>query len=75
MEEFFKWCMIINVGLLSFWAIIMVFARDGIYAIHNRFFPMSRQTHGILMFSFLGIFKIFLIIFNITPYVVLLILG
>ena len=75
LTTFFMWCTIFNVGLLSFWSIIFIFAPDFVFKKHSKWFPMSRETYNVASYSFLGIFKIFLIIFNIVPYLALLMIG
>ena len=72
---FFMWCTILNGGLLIFSSLICVFAGDWVYQMHSRWFPMPREAFNVAIYSFLGLFKIGLLIFNIVPYVALLIVG
>lgn len=73
--RFFMWCTIINGTLLIFWIIILIVAPDMVYRTQNRWFPISRETFNIIMYSFLGLFKIVFLIFNLVPWVALLIVG
>jgi hypothetical protein len=40
-----------------------------------KWFPIPRETFNVVIYSFLGVFKIFWLVFNVVPYVVLLIVG
>ncbi|MBW8002422.1 MAG: hypothetical protein FVQ80_10440 [Planctomycetes bacterium] len=72
---FFMWCTVINVGLLLLTSIVYMFFDDFSYRMTNRFFPISREAFDIAMICFIGLYKIFVIVFNIVPYVALLIIG
>ncbi len=69
------WCSIINAGLLILTFLMCAFASNMIYSIHSKWFPMSKETFNVVLYSFIGIYKIFLIAFNIVPYVALVIAG
>lgn len=72
---FFMWCTIINGSILILWSIFFVFAPDFIYRIQSNWFPIPRETYNVIIYSFLGLFKIVFIVFNLVPYVTLLIMG
>ena len=72
---FFMWCTIINGSLLAFWTVMFLLAPDVVYRTQSRWFPISRETFNVVMYSFLGLFKIVFLVFNIVPYLVLLIVG
>jgi len=69
------WCTIINGGLLAFWTVFAAFAPDLVYRTQSMWFPIPRETYNVVMYSFLGVFKIFFLVFNLVPYVALLIVG
>lgn len=75
LTSFFQWCTFISVGLLIFWTVIMIAMPDLVYRMHSKMFPMARETFNVVIYSFLGLFKIFVIVFNIIPYVALRILS
>jgi len=75
LTEFFMWCTILNTSLLSFWSIVFLLAPDLVYRTQSRWFPISRETFNVAMYCFLGLFKIALIVFNLVPYLALLIIG
>ena len=75
LTKFFMWCTIINLGLLILTSIACIFLADFSYRMNNRFFSISRETFNIAVFSFIALFKIVVIVFNIAPYIALLIIG
>lgn len=74
LTAFFMWSTLLNGGILIFWAMFILFTPDLVYRIQNKWFPMSRDTYNIIIYSFLGLFKLFFIFFNLVPYVALLII-
>ena len=46
-----------------------------VYRSQNRWFPIPRETFNVIIYSFLGLFKIVFLVFNVVPYVALLIVG
>ena len=75
MQAFFMWSTIINVALLAVSFVICAAARDWIYSVHSRWFPISREAFHVAIYSFLGLYKILILMFNVVPYVALLIVG
>jgi hypothetical protein len=75
LTNFFMWCTIINGGLLLLWTGISLLAPDLVYRTQNRWFPMPRETFTVVFYSFLGLFEIVFLVFNLVPYVALLIVG
>lgn len=73
LTTFFMWCTILNGGLFVLWAAFCVLAPDLVYRTQRMWFPMPRETFNVVIYSFLGAFKIFLLVFNVVPYVALLI--
>jgi len=75
LTAFFMWCTIINGGLLTFWTVMWLFIPDVVYYTQSRWFPLPRETFDVTMYAFLGLFKIVFLVFNLVPYVALLIVG
>jgi len=71
---FFMWCTIINAGLLVLSSLICVFAGEWIYRLHAKWFPMSRETFNVVLYSWLGLYKMAFLMFNLVPYIALLIM-
>jgi len=75
LTSFFMWCTIINGGLLIFWSTVFMAAPDVVYRTQRKWFPIPRETFDVVMYAFLGLFKIVFLVFNVVPYVALLIVG
>jgi len=75
LTAFFLWCTIINGGILILWTLFLVFAPDFVYRIQNRWFPIPRETYDVVIYAFLGLFKLLFLVFSVTPYLALLIVG
>ena len=75
LTSFFMWCTIINGGLLALWTSMFMVAPDMVYRTQSKWFPIPRETFDMVMYAFLGLFKIVFLVFNAVPYVALLIVG
>ncbi len=75
LTKFFMWCTIINGSILALWTLFCMFTPNLVYRTQSKWFPIPRETFDILIYSFLGLFKIFLLVFNVVPYVALVIVG
>lgn len=75
LTRIFMWCTIINGALLLLWISIFALDRDLVYRTQTRWFPITQETFVVVFYSFLGVFKIFFLVFNLVPYVALLIVG
>ena len=75
LTAFFMWCTIINGGLLALWTSMFMVAPDLVYRTQSKWFPIPRETFDIVLYAFLGLFKIVFLVFNVVPYVALLIVG
>ena len=75
LTTFFMWCTIINGGLLILWVLFFMCAPDLVYLTQSKWFPISRETFNVVFYSFLGLFKIVFLVFNVVPYIALLIVG
>ena len=70
---FFMWCTIINAGILIGSTIFFVFATDFIYRKHTKWFPMPRESFNVVVYSNLVMFEIVFVVFNLVPFVALVI--
>ncbi|MFW6456739.1 MAG: DUF6868 family protein [Planctomycetota bacterium] len=75
LTSFFMWCMIFDAGLLIVTFLMYLVAGDAIYRLHSRWFSISRETFDVVFYSFLGGMKILWWVFNVVPYIALLILA
>ena len=76
LTQFFMWCTILNIGLLllSFFLVAFGFGTDFVYRIHSKWFPMPMDTFNMALYLLIGVYKIFIFVFNLAPWVTLVII-
>jgi hypothetical protein len=74
LTSFLLWCTILNGSLLIFWALACMAAPDLVYRIQSRWFPIPKETFAVIIYSFLGLFKIAFLFFNLIPLLALLLI-
>ena len=67
-QDFLMWCTIINSTLLCLSSIMIVLLRKQLYKIHGRLFNLSEEQISITIYRFLGLYKIFILVFNAVPW-------
>jgi hypothetical protein len=72
---FFMWCTILNVVMLLLSSLICLCARDWVCGIHCKLFSISPETFNVAVYTFILLYKTFIIMFNFVPYIALLIVG
>ena len=75
LTELFKWMTIINIGIFILSSLLIMALRKIICRMHSKFFGINEDKISIILYGYLGIYKIFLIIFNIVPYLSLMIIN
>ena len=75
LTTFFMWGTIINGAFLAFWITMCILTPDLVYRTQSKWFPIPRETFNVVIYSFLGLYKIVFLVFNVVPYVTLLIVG
>ena len=74
-KAFFLWCTIINVAMLMLSFLACTFLGDFCYRMNSRWFPISKETFDVIFYSFIALHKLFIWVFNIVPYIALVIIG
>lgn len=74
-RDVFLWCTVINYGILLFWALIFITAREWMYRLHGRWFRLSAEQFDAIHYIGMAIYKIGIFLFCLVPYVALLIAG
>ncbi len=75
LTTFFLWCTILDGSILVVWTIFFVFAPDFAYRTQSKFFPISREAYNVVIYSAFAVFRILFVVFNLVPFVALLIVG
>ena len=74
LRTFLMWNVILNGALLSLMSVVFIFAGDRVYRLHHRWFPMPRETFTVVLYAFLGFYKILVYVFAVIPFVAVLIM-
>ncbi len=74
-RAFFGWCAIINGGLLILASLLVRFAGGWAFEMHNKWIPITEDSFHLAIYILLGFFKIIVVVFNLVPYVALVIIG
>jgi hypothetical protein len=69
------WCTLINYGLLIVWMLLMAAPREGLYRLWGRWFPLSAEQFDAINFGGIVLYKLLILVFNLVPYIALLIVG
>lgn len=75
LKAFFLWCTIVNAALLLLSSLACIFFGDFSYRMNNKFFSISRQEFNVILVSFIALYKIFVMAFNLVPYIALVIVA
>ncbi|MDP6045670.1 MAG: hypothetical protein QGH94_09235 [Phycisphaerae bacterium] len=68
-------CGLINMGMLMLWFAMMIFAHDWIYKMHTKWFKMSIERFDAIHYGGMGLFKLCIFVFNVVPWLALLIVA
>lgn len=75
LQSFFMWCSIINIVLLIAMFLVLTLGKEWAYSIHSRWFDISHRTFDLVLYCFLGIYKLLVWVFCIIPWIALSIIG
>jgi hypothetical protein len=75
LTQFFMWSSIINGSLLLFWTAFLMFAPNLVYRTQSFWFAIPQEKFTVIMYGFLGLFKLLILVFNIVPYLALIIIA
>ena len=67
------WCTVINYGVLLLWFLVFIFAHDWMHRLHGRWFRLTVEQFDAIHYTGMAIYKIGIILFNLVPYLALLI--
>ena len=73
--EFFKWMTIINIGLLLISTFAVMTMKSLMVKIHSKLFGVTETQISAVVYAYLGMFKVLIIVFNIVPYIALMMID
>ena len=65
------WSTLINMGILTLWFFLIVFAHDRIYQLHGKWFKLSEERFDAIHYAGMAFYKISIFLFNLTPFLAL----
>ena len=65
------WCAIINMCLLLWWFLFLVFAHDWVYFWHSKWVDIPVETFDAIHYAGIIFYKLAIFMLNIIPYVAL----
>ena len=71
LSKFLFWCVIVNYAILMIWFVAFIVARDRIYGIHSKWYPISSEQFNAINYSGIALYKILVLVFNLVPYIAL----
>ena len=69
------WCTLINMGMLLFWFLMLIFAKGLVYKVHSRWFKLSEEQFDKIHYSGLAHYKLAIFVLNLVPYIALRIVA
>ena len=73
--ELLGWASVINIGFLLFSTVILVSAKSTIMTMHSKIFGVSENELSIIYFKYLANYKVLTLVFIVSPYFSLKIMG
>lgn len=71
LRSFLAWCTLFNWILLLIWWLFIAVAGDWVYAVHTKWFRLSRDSFDTVHYAGMAFFKMAVFVFNLVPYLVL----
>ena len=75
LTQFFMWYTVINVAIYVVWVLFVLLEPDFVCRLQTKWIPISRETFNVMMYSFMGAFKVVIIVFCFIPYLSLVIIN
>jgi len=74
-RSFLWWCSVINMGLLLYWFLFIMFAHDWVYRVHSKWYKLPVDMFNTIHYAGMIYFKIAVFVFNIVLYFALCIVD
>lgn len=69
------WCTLINYGLLALWGLLMLAPHEWAHRLGSRWYRISAEQFDAIQLAGILLYKILIFVFNLVPYIALLIVG
>ena len=68
---FFAWCTLINYSVLVTWFFMFSIGHDWLHLMHGKWFELTERQFDLVNYCGMGLFKLFIVVFNVAPYIAL----
>ncbi|MEP1445133.1 MAG: DUF6868 family protein [Paraglaciecola sp.] len=69
--SFLAWCTLINYSVLIVWFFIFKLGHDWLHLLHGKWFDLNEQQFDLINYCGMGLFKLFILVFNLAPWIAL----
>lgn len=70
--ELFKWMTLINISVFIVSALLSMILKKVVSKMHGKLFGIDESIVSVVGYGYLGVYRIFILVFNLVPYVSLL---
>ena len=70
-RKFLGWCSVINIAFLMYWIGALTLGKEFVFQIHTCWFDIPHDRFNEIHYTMMGYYKLMVILFNVTPYLVL----
>lgn len=67
LKDILTWSTLINYTILILWFGVFVYAHDGLYRLHARWFRLSVESFDALNYGGVAVYKIGIVLLNLVP--------
>ncbi|WP_180004726.1 MULTISPECIES: DUF6868 family protein [unclassified Acinetobacter] len=71
LSDFLLYSLVINYLILIIWFVVFVFAKDWMKRLHGHWFKLSDQQFDAIHYGGMAVYKIGILLLNLTPYIAL----
>ncbi|MFT5925264.1 MAG: hypothetical protein ACI9LE_002270 [Paraglaciecola sp.] len=69
--SFFAYCTLINYSVLLIWFVVFRLGHDWLHLMHGKWFKLTEQQFDLINYCGMGLFKLFIFILYLAPYIAL----
>ena len=69
LTDLFKWMTVIDIGILVLSSVLVMVLRNVMCKMHGKVFGIKEDKVAVVAYSYLGLFKVLVIVFNLVPYI------
>ena len=74
LQEFFFWCMLVNLGIYVLTAILILIFHNTVLKIQSKLFRLDEETVSKAVYKYLANYKLLITVFNFVPWIAILII-